>query len=296
MAQKKHGRRAASTPVKTPLTELTEALSANSGVVGRRAAVVAAAGGLMATAVLPAATQGDEKSDAVVSAEAADSNVEADFSNQAATVIPEAAEDTEDDAALPGTSNVSTTTSTAAPEPEPEPAPAQSSDSTEPSDSSDRGSSTSRSTERSSDSSDRGSSTSRSTERSSDSKKDEKKSDSVSVPDGSKAEQVIAIAKQYVGVPYVYGGTTPSGWDCSGYIAFVYDKVGVNLPRTSGAQKAAGTVVSASEAKPGDLVFSPGHIGIYAGNGMMYDAGSPSSGTSYRSHSWMGSVTYIRVL
>ncbi|MGW9825362.1 peptidoglycan DL-endopeptidase CwlO [Brevibacterium pityocampae] len=296
MAQKKHGRRAASTPVKTALTELTEALSANSGVVGRRAAVVAAAGGLMATAVLPAATQGDEKSDAVVSAEAADSNVEADFSNQAATVIPEAAEDTEDDAALPGTSNVSTTTSTAAPEPEPEPAPAQSSDSTEPSDSSDRGSSTSRSTERSSDSSDRGSSTSRSTERSSDSKKDEKKSDSVSVPDGSKAEQVIAIAKQYTGVPYVYGGTTPSGWDCSGYIAFVYDKVGVNLPRTSGAQKAAGTVVSASEAKPGDLVFSPGHIGIYAGNGMMYDAGSPSSGTSYRSHSWMGSVTYIRVL
>ncbi len=116
------------------------------------------------------------------------------------------------------------------------------------------------------------------------------------MPDGSKAEQVIAIAKQYVGVPYVYGGTTPSGWDCSGYIAFVYDKVGVNLPRTSGAQKAAGTVVSASEAKPGDLVFSPGHIGIYAGNGMMYDAGSPSSGTSYRSHSWMGSVTYIRVL
>ena len=283
MAQKKHGRRAASTPVKTPLTELTEALSANSGVVGRRAAVVAAAGGLMATAVLPAATQGDEKSDAVVSAEAADSNVEADFSNQAATVIPEAAEDTEDDAALPGTSNVSTTTSTAAPEPEPEPepepAPAQSSDSTEPSDSSDRGSSTSRSTERSSDS-----------------KKSEKKSDSVSVPDGSKAEQVIAIAKQYVGVPYVYGGTTPSGWDCSGYIAFVYDKVGVNLPRTSGAQKAAGTVVSASEAKPGDLVFSPGHIGIYAGNGMMYDAGSSSSNTSYRSHSWMGSVTYIRVL
>lgn len=300
MAQKKHGRRAASTPVKTPLTELTEALSANSGVVGRRAAVVAAAGGLMATAVLPAATQGNEKSDAVVSAEAADSNVEADFSNQAATVIPEAAEDTEDDAALPGTSNVSTTTSTAAPEPEPEPepepAPAQSSDSTEPSDSSDRGSSTSRSTERSSDSSDRGSSTSRSTERSSDSKKDEKKSDSVSVPDGSKAEQVIAIAKQYTGVPYVYGGTTPSGWDCSGFTSFVYKKVGVNLPRTSGAQKAAGTVVSASEARPGDLVYKPGHIGIYAGNGMMYDAGSSSSNTSYRSHSWMGSVTYIRVL
>lgn len=284
MAQKKHGRRAASTPVKTPLTELTEALSANSGVVGRRAAVVAAAGGLIVTVGLPAATQGEEKSDAVVSAEAADANTDTAFSNQAATVVPEAAEAEDEDAALPGTSTVSNTTSTAAPEPEPEPepAPAQSSESTE-------------STSGSSESSDRGSSTSRSNERSSDSEKSEK-SDSVSVPDGSKAQQVIAIAKQYTGVPYVYGGTTPSGWDCSGFTSYVYKKVGVNLPRTSGAQKAAGKVVSAAEARPGDLVYRPGHIGIYAGNGMMYDAGSSSSGTSYRSHSWMGSVQYIRVL
>lgn len=105
----------------------------------------------------------------------------------------------------------------------------------------------------------------------------------------------MQIAEQYVGVPYVWGGTSTSGWDCSAFTQHVFREAGVNLPRNSGAQKAAGTVVSASEARAGDLVWRPGHIGIYAGNGMMYDAGT-SAGTSYRSHSWMGAVTYIRVL
>src|SRR5699024_3427273 len=120
-------------------------------------------------------------------------------------------------------------------------------------------------------------------------------SDSGSI-DGSKAEQVLAWAAKGVGTPYVSGGTSPSGWDCSGYTSWVYSKVGVNLPRTSGAQKGAGKVVSQSEAKPGDLIWHPGHVGIYAGGGQMYDAGSPSSGTSKRSYSWMGNVTFIRVL
>lgn len=107
--------------------------------------------------------------------------------------------------------------------------------------------------------------------------------------------RVLDIAKKYEGVPYVWGGTTPSGWDCSGLTRHVFKEAGVSLPRSSGAQKAAGTPVSAAEARPGDLVWHPGHIGIYAGNGKMYDAGT-SAGTSYRSHSWMGHVTYIRVL
>ncbi|WP_349637498.1 NlpC/P60 family protein [Saxibacter everestensis] len=111
-----------------------------------------------------------------------------------------------------------------------------------------------------------------------------------------RASQVLAIAKSYLGTKYVYGGSTPSGWDCSGYTSYVYRKVGVNLPRTSGAQAKAGRVVSASAAKPGDLVYRPGHIGIYAGKGMMYDAGSTRSNTAYRSFSWMGNVTFIRVL
>ena len=83
------------------------------------------------------------------------------------------------------------------------------------------------------------------------------------------------------------GGTSPSGWDCSGYTSFVYGKVGVDLPRTSSAQKGAGQIVSASEAKAGDIIWSPGHVGIYAGDGMMYDAGNTSVDTSYRSVDWM---------
>nr|WP_272902383.1 C40 family peptidase [Brevibacterium daeguense] len=258
-------------------------MSANTGAVGRRAAVVAAAGGLIVTVGLPAANQaGKDEGVVSASAEAAD-NSEVEFTNQAKIVVPEAAEaeDGEGDDAADAV-QAEPVTATAAPEPAPEPEPEP-----EPSSSESNASSAAPS--------DRGSNSSRSSDRSSEGSSSKAGGD-VKVPDGSKAEQVIAIAKQYVGVPYVYGGTSPSGWDCSGFTAFVYGKAGVNLPRTSSAQKAAGTVVSASEAKPGDLVYKPGHIGIYAGNGMMYDAGSSSSDTSYRSHSWMGSVTYIRVL
>lgn len=280
MATKKHGRRAAETRVKTPLTELTDALGANYGVVGRRAAVVAAAGGLVVTATLPAMGQGEDEA-AAVTAEA-DNAPTTDFVNQAKTVIPEQGEDS-DDADVVGAASVSNVTAKKAPEPEPEPepAPVESNSGSSDSESSDSGSSDSDSGSSDSESSDSG---------------DSSEGGDAAPSDGSKAEQVISIAKQYTGVPYVFGGTTTSGWDCSGYTSFVFNKVGVNLPRNSGGQAAAGQTVSPSEAKPGDLVYKPGHVGIYAGNGMMYDAGSSSSGTSYRSHSWMGSVTYIRVL
>ena len=123
-------------------------------------------------------------------------------------------------------------------------------------------------------------------------------SKNVSVPDGPKAQQVLAIAKQYVGTRYKWGGTTPSGWDCSGFTSYVYGKVGVKLPRTSTAQRGAGKTVSRSAAKPGDIIWSPGHVGIYAGNGMMYDAGNPRVKTSYRSIDWMTKqgAQFIRVL
>nr|WP_244953937.1 C40 family peptidase [Spelaeicoccus albus] len=117
---------------------------------------------------------------------------------------------------------------------------------------------------------------------------------SSSAPSSAKGGSIVSIAARYVGVPYVYGGTTPSGWDCSGYVSYVYQQAGISIPRSSSAIRSAGTVVSASEARPGDIIWHPGHVGIYAGNGMMYDAGSPSSDTSHRSYSWMGSVTFLR--
>ena len=105
---------------------------------------------------------------------------------------------------------------------------------------------------------------------------------------------VLSIASRYDGIAYRYGGTTPAGFDCSGFTSYVLAQVGVGLPRTSGAQRGAATRISRSEAVPGDLVFMPGHVGIYAGNGMMWD--SPRSGKSVSKRPvYSGSATYGRV-
>ena len=82
-------------------------------------------------------------------------------------------------------------------------------------------------------------------------------------------QQVIEIAKQYLGVPYVWGGTTPKGFDCSGFVQYVFAKVGISLPRTTSKYPAyIGTSkeVSKEEAQPGDIVWRSGHIGIYLGD------------------------------
>lgn len=105
---------------------------------------------------------------------------------------------------------------------------------------------------------------------------------------------VLAIAARYAGVPYVYGGTSPAGFDCSGYTSYVYAQVGIKLPRTSSEQRAATRRISRSEAVPGDLVFMPGHVGIYAGGGMMWDAPS-SGGYVSKRPIYSSSATYGRV-
>ncbi|MFT8821388.1 MAG: LysM peptidoglycan-binding domain-containing protein [Liquorilactobacillus nagelii] len=97
------------------------------------------------------------------------------------------------------------------------------------------------------------------------------------------ASSVISYAEQFVGVPYVSGGTSPSGFDCSGFVQYVYAHFGVSLPRTSENQSTIGSAVSVSSAQPGDLLFWGGqgsawHVGIYVG-GSSYIA-APTTGQS----------------
>ncbi len=89
---------------------------------------------------------------------------------------------------------------------------------------------------------------------------------------------IVRIAQQYHGVPYVWGGTTPAGFDCSGFTQYVYRKAGINIPRTASAQQRAARRVYTPQ--PGDLVFSgfPAyHVSIYAGNG--YEVAARKPGT-----------------
>ncbi|WP_240623041.1 C40 family peptidase [Schaalia canis] len=91
---------------------------------------------------------------------------------------------------------------------------------------------------------------------------------------------IVSIASSLLGIPYVYGGSTPAGFDCSGFTQYVYAMAGISIPRTSGAQGYAGTFVSAADAQPGDLVWHAyGHVGIYAGNGMVIEATTPGDVT-----------------
>ena len=100
--------------------------------------------------------------------------------------------------------------------------------------------------------------------------------------------RVVANSMQYLGVPYVFGGTTPSGFDCSGYVRYVFANAGIYLPRTADAQYECGYAVSTSELVPGDLVFfstyeaGPSHVGIYLGDGNFINASS-SRGVSIAS-------------
>lgn len=104
----------------------------------------------------------------------------------------------------------------------------------------------------------------------------------------------MSTAKSYIGTPYVYGGTTPSGFDCSGFTQYVFAQHGKSLPRTAEQQRQAATPVS--NPQPGDLVFfgAPAyHMGIYAGNGQIIDAGSSGSTVKQRDI-WTTAVTYGR--
>jgi len=92
------------------------------------------------------------------------------------------------------------------------------------------------------------------------------------LPSGFSLGDVVATALQYQGVPYVFGGADPSGFDCSGFVMYVYAQFGVSLPHGSSSQGAAGTVIDPAAALPGDVVVMDGHDGFYMGDGMILDA------------------------
>jgi peptidoglycan DL-endopeptidase CwlO len=104
------------------------------------------------------------------------------------------------------------------------------------------------------------------------------------------ASGLAAIAYTGIGSPYVWGGTTPSGWDCSGFTQWVYAQAGISIPRVNAWTAMKPTATPA----PGDLVMQNGgaHVGIYVGNGMMISALNPSQGTILHAVSATGTSAY----
>ena len=115
-------------------------------------------------------------------------------------------------------------------------------------------------------------------------------------PAPSRYGGVVGIAMQFLGTPYVYGGSSPSGFDCSGFVMYVYAQIGVSLPHNAAAQYGYGTPVDRSQLQPGDLVFfnGLGHNGIYIGGGSFIhsphtgDVVKISSISGWYSSTWVG--------
>ncbi|MFI2563888.1 MULTISPECIES: C40 family peptidase [unclassified Paenarthrobacter] len=116
-------------------------------------------------------------------------------------------------------------------------------------------------------------------------------SDAKETASSAAASGLAAIAYTGIGHPYVWGGTTPNGWDCSGFTQWVYAQAGISIPRVNAwtAMKATST------PQPGDLVMQNGgaHVGIYVGNGMMISALNPSQGTLLHSVASTGTSSFF---
>lgn len=118
---------------------------------------------------------------------------------------------------------------------------------------------------------------------------------SYSAPSGSSGSSVANFACQFVGNPYVYGGSSlTNGTDCSGFVMSVYANFGVSLPHSSSALRSVGYGVSTSEMQPGDIVCYSGHVGIYIGNNSIVHASNPQSGIKITSPANYRTILAVR--
>ncbi|MDO2933475.1 NlpC/P60 family protein [Paeniglutamicibacter sulfureus] len=253
------------TPVRTnPLESISKAVASNAGSVGRQAAVIAAASGLVLTLGVPA--QGD------VSREASAVPVEGLSADRVAVKAVSVS------AAKAKDLSIERAAFTSKPAPAPvvvavakEVAPRSTASETRSNDTAP--------VTRSNNDSDAYAPVTRSNRDSAPEASTPKpKSDSMNTANLS---GIAATAAKYEGVPYVWGGNTPSGWDCSGFVKYVYAKHGINIARGTAAIRASGQFVRTSSPKPGDLVFQNGggHVGIYLGGGKMIGAQNPTTDT-----------------
>ena len=224
-----------------PLNSVSRAVTANAGTVGRQAAVIAAASGLILSVGMPA--------------NAADSNLGVSASTESGSQSVQLAVTAEPTATV--TFERPAVTTKAAPKVETVSTQSTGSDATE-----------------------------TSTEAEGEAKAG-KLADAAS---SAAASGLAAIAYTGIGSPYVWGGTTPSGWDCSGFTQWVYAQAGISIPRTN----AWTAMTPTANPAPGDLVMQNGgaHVGIYVGNGMMISALNPSQGTLLHAVSATGTSAF----
>ena len=114
------------------------------------------------------------------------------------------------------------------------------------------------------------------------------------VPQSVAGNAVLEIAARYIGTPYVSGGSTPHGFDCSGFVSYVYGQLGVSLPRTTGGIRSVGTVISRDDAQPGDIIWTSGHVALYAGGDQQIDSPRPGKTIQFRAI-WQSSPVFLRI-
>lgn len=255
------GRHRASHRPITPLTSIARTAQEGTANAARKGVLLAAGSGLLVSGFAAPASAAPSTEPQAVSG--VDLSALTEQARQALSAAPAVTVSADASFAI----EQAPVTVTPAPEPEPEPEP-------------ERQERPSRSEERTSTSAEQGAT--------------EEASAPVAVPPSAAGSAVVSIAARYLGVPYLWGGTTPDGFDCSGFTSYVYAQVGIDLPRTSSQQRYAGTVISRDQAQPGDLIWSPGHIGIYVGDNQQIEAPSPGKTVRY-GEIWQSNPTFIRV-